>query len=386
MSQPLSGLRVIELAGIGPGPYAGELLADLGAEVIVIDRPAPSPVERDHAVERRGKRSMVLDLRQPEGAAALLDLAATADALIEGYRPGVTERLGIGPEEVRARNPRLVYGRMTGWGQEGPWSKTAGHDINYISVTGLLHAMGDADRPPPPPLNMVGDYGGGSMFLLVGVLAALLKAKETGEGAVVDAAICDGAFSMSAILHSLTAGGRWREDRQSNMLDGGAPYYRCYACADGLFMAVGCIEPQFFAEFQKLLGIDPEAFGPQNDPREWPRQHRELEAIFASQPRDHWAAVFDGSDACTTPVLKLSEAPGHPHMAARRAQIEGQGLTQPGPAPRFAGDPPMETPPAIGRRGDQTEALLREIGRGEDDLKRLAEAGVTGRPAPATQS
>lgn len=368
----LSGYRIIELAGIGPGPYAGQLLADMGAEVIVVDRPSPSPVERSGSVERRGKRSMVLDLRREEGAAVLLDLCATADGLIEGYRPGVTERLGVGPEQVHARNPALVYGRMTGWGQEGPWSKMAGHDLNYIGVTGLLHAMGEADRPPAPPLNMVGDYGGGSMFLIMGLLAGLLKAKATGEGTVIDAAICDGAFSMSAILHSLTAAKRWTEDRQANMLDGGAPYYRCYTCADGEFMAVGCIEPQFFAEFQRRLGLDPEAFGAQNDRALWPRQHAELEAIFARKPRMHWEAVFDDSDACATPVLRMSEVGKHPHMASRHAVRHADGMSHPGPAPRVVGEAVPAEPPAVPGRGDDTDAILRELGRDPADFRALA--------------
>ena len=379
---PLRGVRVVELAGIGPGPYAGQLLADMGAEVIVVDRARPSPVETHRAIERRGKRSLALDLRRPEGAEILLDLVARSDALIEGYRPGVTERLGVGPAEALARNPALVYGRMTGWGQDGPWARTAGHDINYVSVTGVLEAIGEAGRPPPPPLNLIGDYGGGSLFLVVGVLAALLRARETGRGEVVDAAICDAVVSMGGILHTLDAAGRWSPERQSNMLDGGAPYYRCYATADGRHMAVGCIEAQFFAEMLRLLEIDADDFGPQNDRARWPEQHARLEAAFAARGRDDWAAVFDGSDACVTPVLDYREAAAHPHMAARRVAREAEGLRHTPPAPRFAGAPPGAPAPLAGRGGD-TAAILEELGRPPETVAALAEAGVVLLPETA---
>ena len=374
-AKPLTGIRVIELAGIGPGPYAGQLFADMGAEVIVVDRPTPSPVERDVSLDRRGKRSVVIDLRNPKGAETLLDLAATADILIEGYRPGVVERLGVGPDACWARNPALVFGRMTGWGQEGPWAKTAGHDINYISVTGVLNAIGEEGRVPPPPLNVVGDYGGGSLFLIVGCLAALLRARSTGKGEVVDAAICDAAFSLGGILQTLDAMGSWTPDRQSNMLDGGAPFYRCYATSDGKFMAVGCIESQFFAEMLARLQIDPAEFGPQNDRSRWPDQHARLEAIFGANTRDHWSAVFDGSDACITPVLDYREAAAHPHMAARGAVTEGQGLRHTGPAPRFGPPAPFAPPPAA-VRGAATAAVLAELGRTKADIAALAEAGA----------
>lgn len=370
MPLPLEGVRIVELAGIGPGPYAGELLADMGAEVILVDRPRPSPVELPKAVERRGKKSIVLDLRTEDGVAALLDLVTVSDGLIDVYRPGVAERLGIGPEVALARNPALVYGRMTGWGQDGPWAKTAGHDLNYISVTGVLQAIGPADRPPPPPLNMVGDFGGGSLFLVTGMLAALVRARTTGEGEVVDAAICDAAFHMMSLMHSLDAAGRWTPERHGNMLDGAAPYYRCYACADGRFVAVGCIEAQFFAEFQARLGLDPEAFGNQNDRGLWPRQHAELEALFASRPQAHWAEVFDGSDACATPVLDYREAASHPHMAARGAATEAHGLRHPGPAPRFASAPPF-APGAPAERGADTEDVLRALGYDDARIQAL---------------
>lgn len=382
MTRPLTGLRIVELAGIGPGPYAGQLLADMGAEVIVIDRPRPSPVETDVAIERRGKRSLTLDLRQAEGAAILLDLIERADALIEGYRPGVTERLGVGPSEALARNPALVYGRMTGWGQDGPWAKTAGHDINYISVTGILNAIGRPEAPPPPPLNLIGDYGGGSLFLVVGVLAGMLRAKATGVGEVVDAAICDSVVSMGGILHTLDAAGRWSPERSANMLDGGAPYYRCYATSDGKFMAVGCIEAQFFAEMLRLMEIDPEDFGPQNDRARWPEQHARLEAAFAERSRHDWAAVFDGSDACVTPVLDYREAAAHPHMAARRVAREAEGLRHTPPAPRFGPEAP-DAPPPLARRGGDSAAILAELGRSPQAVAELVAAGVVAEPRDA---
>ncbi|MEM1315140.1 MAG: CaiB/BaiF CoA-transferase family protein [Pseudomonadota bacterium] len=378
MPLPLKGVRIIELAGIGPGPYAGQLLADMGAEIILIDRPTPSPVEHPRSIERRGKRSVILDLQAPEGLEAALDLVATADGLIDVYRPGVTERLGLGPDAALARNPALVYGRMTGWGQDGPWAKTAGHDINYISTSGILQAIGEPDRPPPPPLNMIGDFGGGSLFLIAGMLAALLKARETGVGEVVDAAICDAAVSMIGLMHTMDSTGRWSTERQGNMLDGAAPFYRCYACADGRFMAVGCIETQFFAEFLKLLEIDPEAFGPQHDRTRWPEQRARLEALFATRGQGHWSALFDGSDACTTPVLDYREAAAHPHMAARGVLTEGEGMNHPAPAPRFLRAGAEFSPPRSVLRGADTAAVLRELGRGDAEIAALARAGAAG--------
>lgn len=356
MSKPLTGYRIIELAGIGPGPYAGMLLADMGAEVIVVNRPGfaiPS-------VHDRGKRSIVIDLRQPGGAQVLLDLVATADALIEGLRPGVTERLGVGPEDCHAVNPKLVYGRMTGWGQTGPWAKTAGHDLNYVSITGALAAMGEAGKPPTPPLNLVGDYGGGTMFLVTGMLAALLQAEKTGQGEVVDAAMIDGVNSMMSMFHSLAGISQWTPEREANLLDGGMPFYRCYETSDGKYMAVGCIEPQFFALFLQLMEIDPDDFGGQMDKREHAAQHAKLEALFKTKTRDEWAAIFDGTDACTSPVLDYTEAPDHAQNRARGG-LEKHGMfVHSRPAPVFGGDYDVADPemPAVnGARAEVTEWL-----------------------------
>ena len=333
---PLSGVTVIELAGIGPGPFAAMLLADLGADVIRVDRPAaPGPAPAADVLGR-GKRSIVLDLKRPEAVEALLALTATADVLIEGNRPGVTERLGVGPDDVWARNPRLVYGRMTGWGQDGPWAHTAGHDIGYLALTGALHAIGPADGPPVPPLNLVGDFGGGSTYLVIGILAALAEAARTGRGQVVDAAILDGASHLLAAIHQMLGSGRWIDRRGSNLLDGGTPYYAVYETSDGGHMAVGALEPKFYAEFVRLLGVDVDP-ADQQDREQWPALRATFAAAFAGRTRDEWAAVFDGTDACVAPVLGLREAASHPQVAARGSVVEHDGVLQPGPAPRFSG-------------------------------------------------
>lgn len=363
---PLSGVRVIELAGIGPGPYCTHLLADMGAEVIVVDRPGPG----GYVIDGRGKKSMVLDLRKPESVEAVLKLVETADILTEGYRPGVAERLGVGPEACLKRNPKLIYGRITGWGQEGPWSSMAGHDINYLSITGFLHLIGKQGQVPPPPINLVGDYGGGSMFLAVGILSALFNAQRTGMGEVVDAAIIDGVSSMLGIVHSLSAIGQWSGQRENNLLDGGAPFYRCYEAADGKYMAVGCIEPQFFAMMLETLCLSPEDYGPQNDRTRWPEQHALLETVFKSKSRDQWSELFDGSDACVTPVLDMTEAQHHPHNKARKSHVARGSFAQPLPAPRFSGGvvPALEDIP---KKGADTERLLRSIGCSDDVINSL---------------
>ena len=373
MNKPLDGVRIIELAGIGPGPYAGQLLADMGAEIIVINR--PGPMGGIPNLSNRGKKTLTLDLRKPDGAAIVLDLVKSADVLFEGFRPGVTERLGVGPDACHAVNPKLVYGRMTGWGQSGPWAKMAGHDINYISITGALAAMGPADTPPSPPLNLVGDYGGGSLFLVAGILAGLFQAQRTGKGEIVDAAIIDGTNSMMSILHMLSALGRWSPQRGTNMLDGAWPFYRCYATKDEKFMAVGPLEPQFFAEMLRLLEVDAADYGPQRDVSKFSEQQAMLEAKFASKTRDDWAKIFDGTDACVTPVLTYEEAPDHPQNAARGGLRKQGPFVHPRPAPGFKD---METDPDFTVPGPNADAadVFAELGYDTAKIESLKAAGV----------
>ncbi len=369
---PLNGIKVIELAGIGPGPYAGQLLSDYGADVIVVDRPGGGMAK---AVDGRGKRSIVLDLKKPEAAEALLRLVAGADVLIEGLRPGVTERMGIGPEACHAVNPRLIYGRMTGWGQSGPWSQMAGHDINYIGMTGVLHAIGKHGQPPVPPLNMIGDFGGGSMFLVTGILAALIERERTGKGNVIDAAIVDGTHSLMSFVHGMAGQGLWQTAREANLLDGAAPFYRCYATSDGKYMAVGCIEPQFFAAMMERLPIDAEAYGGQHDRSKWPQQHRMLEEIFASKTRDEWEAIFALTDACVTPVLDYGEAADHPANAERAALLRDGQWVHPQIAPRLASQPLADAFPIPGKGADYAD-VLAEAGLSAAEIETLRVAGA----------
>ncbi|GAA4058216.1 CaiB/BaiF CoA-transferase family protein [Streptomyces shaanxiensis] len=337
---PLTGVRVVELAGIGPGPFAAMLLADLGADVVRVDRPGGTglAINTEYDITNRNKRSVIIDLKSPDGAARVLDLAARADILIEGNRPGVAERLGVGPEACHARNPALVYGRMTGWGQEGPLAHRAGHDIAYIALTGTLGMIGSPDEPPAVPANLVGDYAGGSLYLVVGVLAALHHARATGTGQVVDAAIVDGTSHLAAMIHGMLAAGGWQDRRGANLLDGGCPYYGTYETADGQYMAVGALEPQFYEEFVTVLGI-PEHADARKDWTRWGELRAAVAARFKSRTRDDWTAVFEGSDACVAPVLSLREAPQHPHLAARGTFTDHGGITQPAPAPRFSATP-----------------------------------------------
>jgi alpha-methylacyl-CoA racemase len=372
-SGPLSGIKVVELAGIGPGPYAGQLLADMGADVVVIDRPGGSIVPK--SIDSRGKRSMILDLKKPEAVEALLKLAANADVLIEGLRPGVTERMGVGPEACHTVNPRLIYGRMTGWGQTGPWSKMAGHDINYISMTGVLNAIGKDGQPPVPPLNMIGDFGGGSMFLITGILAALIERDRTGKGNVVDAAIVDGTLSLMSFVHGMAGMGQWRTQRAANLLDGSVPFYRCYMTADGKFVAVGCIEPQFFAAMMDRLPIDAEAYGGQHDRAAFAKQHEMLEDVFATKTRDEWEAIFAGTDACVTPVLDYVEAASHPANAERQAVVQDGRWLHPQVAPRLATQP-LATHFEIATKGGDYAAILAEAGLGETGISQLIAAGA----------
>ncbi|UIX29534.1 CaiB/BaiF CoA transferase family protein [Streptomyces sp. GQFP] len=336
-SGPLAGVRVVELAGIGPGPFAAMLLADLGADVVRVDRPGGTglAIDPEYDVTNRNKRSVIVDLKAPDGPSRVLDLAARADILVEGYRPGVAERLGVGPETCHARNPGLVYGRMTGWGQEGPLARRAGHDIAYLAPTGTLGLIGSPDAPPPAPANLLGDYAGGSLYLVVGVLAALHHARATGAGQVVDAAIVDGAAHLATMIHGMLAAGGWQDRRGANLLDGGCPYYGTYETADGRYMAVGALEPQFYEEFLDLLGIHDHSAA-RKDIARWNDLREAVTARFKSRTRDEWTAVFEGSDACVAPVLSLREAPHHPHLAARGTFTDHGGITQPAPAPRFS--------------------------------------------------
>jgi alpha-methylacyl-CoA racemase len=370
---PLNGIKVIELAGIGPGPYAGQLLADYGADVVVVDRPGNAVVPK--AIDGRGKRSIVLDLKKPEAVEALLKLVASADVLIEGLRPGVTERMGVGPEACHAINPGLIYGRMTGWGQTGPWSRMAGHDLNYIGMTGMLNASGNADRPPPPPLNMVGDFGGGSMFLVTGIMAALIERGRTGKGNIVDAAIVDGTHSLMSFVHGMAGQGLWTTRREGNLLDGGAPFYRCYATLDGKYMAVGCIEPQFFAAMMERLPIDATAYGAQMDRSRYPEQHRMLESVFASKTRDEWEQIFALTDACVTPVLDYVEAAAHPANTARNAMLAQDRWLHPQIAPRLATQN-LADGFEIPEKGADFASVLAEAGLDENAVNALVAAGA----------
>jgi alpha-methylacyl-CoA racemase len=335
-SGPLTGVRIVEFAGIGPGPFACMMLADMGAEVVTLDRVGAG--KNMKSVAGRGRKVVELDLKDKAAVAKVLDLLANADALIEGFRPGVMERLGLGPDVVQARNPRLVYGRMTGWGQEGPLAQAAGHDINYISVTGALAAIGPKERPVPP-LNLVGDFGGGALYLVVGVLAALLEAKKSGKGQVVDAAMCDGAASLMSMFFDMTAIGRWGEGRERNFLDGGAHFYGVYECSCGHFVSIGSIEPQFYALLRQLAGLTDDCYDAQMDPKAWPALKQKLVEVFKSKTREDWCNIMEGTDICFAPILTMAEAPEHPHMAARKVFVSRHGVTQPAPAPRFSRTP-----------------------------------------------
>jgi alpha-methylacyl-CoA racemase len=358
VSGPLSGIRIVELASIGPGPHAGMLLADMGAEVVRIVRPGAPQQDLAGTFTMRGRTSVVADLKDPAALAEVLELLDAADVLIEGLRPGVTERLGLGPDAVLARNPRLVYARMTGWGQTGPLASTAGHDINYISLTGALHAVGPAERPVPP-INLVGDYGGGSMYLVTGILAALLERGRSGAGQVLDVAMVDGAAALIQPILELRANGEWNDTRGNNIIDGAAPFYRTYECADGKFLAVGAIEPQFYAELLRLLGLDVADLPEQNDRSRWPEVSGTIADVVRTRTRDEWAVVFDGTDACATPVLTFAEAPHHPHVAARRTMVESAAGATAAPAPRFSRSQAQWSAERVGSVVDLVDAVKR---------------------------
>ncbi len=367
---PLQGARVVEFAALGPVPFAGMLLADLGADVIRIDRPAPDVADPRSYVMHRGRRSIVVDLKQPEGRGVVLALLDRADALLEGNRPGVMERLGLGPEECLARNPRLVYGRMTGWGQQGPLSATAGHDIDYVALSGALSVAARHGERPVPPVNLLGDFGGGGAFLALGVVAALWETARSGQGQVIDAAMVDGSSVLTTMLHGLMAQGRWRDEAGVNFADTGAPFYEVYRCADDRFVAVGALERSFYLELLRGLGLEESAVPDRRDEANWPELKERFAAVFRTRTRDEWADVFAGTDACVAPVLTLREAPTHPHNATRSTFVDHGGVTQPAPAPRFSRtDPALDRPaPAP---GEHTDEILAELGYDPRDIARL---------------
>ena len=376
---PLQGIRIVEFAALGPAPMGTMLLADLGAEVLRIERKAvasrPTAELFDPAIDilNRNRRVVALDLKRPEAIETVLRLVEGADALIEGFRPGVMERLGLGPEACLARNPRLVYGRMTGWGQSGAFAHAAGHDINYLSLSGALHAIGEPGRKPVVPLNLVADGGGGAMLLALGVLAGLLEARGSGQGQVVDAAMTDGAALLMSMMYTLKAMGQWQQQRGSNLLDGGAHFYDTYQCRDGGWISVGAIEPQFYALLLEKTGITDPDFQQQWDRSRWPRLKEKLAAVIAQRTRDEWCAVFDGTDACVAPVLDMDEAPRHPHNRSRNTFTEVAGVVQPAAAPRFSRTPPA--PPSAPRTGSEPDALL-DWGLDASELATLRQQGV----------
>jgi alpha-methylacyl-CoA racemase len=371
---PLQGLRVIEIEGLGPAPFCGMMLADMGAEVISVGR-ASSDVPRVDRISERGKRTVALNLKHPEGVEALLAMVARADVLIEGFRPGVAERLGFGPDICHARNPRLVYGRMTGWGQTGPMAAAAGHDINYIALSGALHAIGRAGEKPVPPLNLVGDFGGGGMFLAFGVMCAVFEAQRSGKGQVVDASMVEGAATLMHMMYAMKASGAWRDERGVNILDTGAHFYDTYETADGKYVALGSIEPQFYALLLQHAGLDAAQFTPQNDAAQWPVMRDRLTAVMRSKTRDEWCALMEGTDVCFAPVLSMGEAPSHPHNRARGSFVDIEGVTQAAPAPRFSRTAPA-TPAPARPAGSDTDNALRDAGYSDERIAQLRSAGA----------
>ena len=375
---PLTGYRIIELAGIGPGPFCGMMLADMGAEVIRIDRYGATARGQD--VLGRGRKSIALDLKNPEAVDVVLKLCESADALFEGFRPGVTERLGLGPEDCMARNPKLVYGRMTGWGQEGPMAQAAGHDINYISLAGALHAIGPKDGKPVPPLNLVGDFGGGGMLLAFGIACGMLEANKSGKGQVVDAAMVDGSATLMAMFFTMHAAGVFKEERASNMLDGGAHFYGTYETGDGKYISLGSIEPQFYALLIEKAGLDPDEFAPQMNQSEWPKLQARLTEVFKTKSRDEWCDIMEGSDVCFAPVLSISEVASHPHNAERQTFQSLDGVMQPSPSPRFS-----RTAPALStasrQPGQDTRDVLAIAGYDAGEVDRLIGSQVASEAA-----
>ena len=372
---PLKGLKIIEMAGIGPGPFCGMVLADLGAEIIRVDRASAIGTGSKQEPSNRGKKSIAVDLKAKEGVEVVLKLVETADAIFEGFRPGVMERLGIGPEVCMARNNRIVFGRMTGWGQEGPLANAAGHDINYISLSGALAAIGRPGSPPVPPLNLIGDFGGGGMLLALGLVAALLESKESKQGQVVDAAMTDGSALLMTMIYSMQSSGMWKTTMGSNLLDGGSHFYDTYECKDGKFISIGSIEPQFYALLCQIAELDEKVFSKQMSRDLWPEQKEEIKKIFLKKTRDEWCELMEGTDVCFAPVLDMSEAPQHPHNKERKTFIDLEGVTQPAPAPRFSRtEPEVVSSPSI--VGEHTNEVLSSIGLSEEDISTLKTSGA----------
>jgi alpha-methylacyl-CoA racemase len=371
---PLNGLRIVELAGIGPGPFCGMMLSDMGAEVIRVERLSGAS-GRSRDILARNRRSIAVDLKQPQGVEVVLRLCEASAGLFEGFRPGVTERLGLGPETCMARNPKLVYGRMTGWGQDGPLAQAAGHDINYIGLSGALHAIGRPGEKPVPPLNLVGDFGGGGMLLAFGMVCGLLEAERSGQGQVIDAAMVDGAAALMAMFFTFRATGGFTDKRGTNLLDGGAHFYDTYETSDGRHVCVGSIEPQFYALLVEKAGLDPDRFKPQMDAKQWPALKQELADVFKRKTQAEWMAIMEGTDVCFAPVLSIFEAPDHPHNKARGTFVEVDGVVQPAPAPRFSRTR-AEVSHGARRPGEDTDAVLRDCGFSQDEIKALLAAKV----------
>ena len=372
---PLKGLKIIEMAGIGPGPFCGMVLADLGANIIRVDRASAIGTGSKQDAANRGKKSIAVDLKSEEGVEVVLKLVETADAIFEGFRPGVMERLGLGPDVCSKRNERIVFGRMTGWGQEGPLANAAGHDINYISLTGALAAIGRPGSPPVPPLNLIGDFGGGGMLLALGLVAALLESKESKKGQVVDAAMTDGSALLMTMIYTMQSSGVWKTSMGSNLLDGGSHFYDTYECKDGKFISLGSIEPQFYALLCQIAELDESIFGNQMSRDSWPEQKEAIKKIILDKTRDEWCELMEGTDVCFAPVLDMSEAPKHPHNVERKTFIDLEGVTQPAPAPRFSRtEPEVVSSPSV--VGEHTDEVLTSIGFSDEDINTLKTSGA----------
>jgi alpha-methylacyl-CoA racemase len=372
---PLKGLKIIEMAGIGPGPFCGMVLADLGAKIIRVDRASAIGTGSKQDAANRGKKSIAVDLKSEEGVEVVLKLVETADAIFEGFRPGVMERLGLGPDVCSKRNERIVFGRMTGWGQEGPLANAAGHDINYISLTGALAAIGRPGSPPVPPLNLIGDFGGGGMLLALGLVAALLEAKESKKGQVVDAAMTDGSALLMTMIYTMQSSGVWKTSMGSNLLDGGSHFYDTYECKDGKFISLGSIEPQFYALLCQIAELDESIFGNQMSRDSWPEKKEAIKKIILDKTRDEWCELMEGTDVCFAPVLDMSEAPKHPHNIERKTFIDLEGVTQPAPAPRFSRtEPEVVSSPSV--VGEHTDEVLTSIGLSDEDINTLKTSGA----------